>query len=112
MVPDPEEIGEKTIEQRILDALDNDFHSKDPNNRLSPEFKRLLAHYINLTYGIAITNMTEQMIQFIKLTSQVQYNISIPMLLEYLKTTDFSYKPIRHSPNGRFKDNTIKEDQH
>jgi hypothetical protein len=103
MINDSEEI-KLPIEQRILNALDKEFNMKSPGWRLSNEFKELIGHYVEMAVGKGVSNTTEQIIEFLKIAHHVEEEISIKQLIEYLKTNDFSYKPVKHVAQGRLKD--------
>jgi hypothetical protein len=107
MFKDPDEIPPQTIpiEERILKALDDDFHRKSPSYRLSSEFKRHLAHYIHLTYNISAENTIAQILEFLKTAEQLDSNVSINLLKSYLTKTDFQYKKIKTELRGKFSNN-------
>ena len=94
MVNLPEDIDSNIIE-RIVNALDDEFHCKSPDFKLSPEFKVLVAHYIDMAYGIAATNIVDQMLEFVRVAKQIDPDVSIEMIEAYLKTSEFKYKSIK-----------------
>ena len=98
------------IMERVINALDKDFNSKSPDWRLSSEFKKLVAHYIEITYGIAATNVVDQMLEFIKVAKQCDPDVSINLIETYLKTSNFTYKSIKHKSYVRQETNTTEGD--
>ena len=107
MVNLPEDIDSNIIE-RIVNALDDDFHCKSPDFKLTAEFKVLVAHYIDIAYGIAATNIVDQMLEFIRVAKQIDPDVSIEMIEAYLKTTNFKSKPIKHKSYVRKEAGPIK----
>lgn len=103
MAPIPEDI-DPTMVERIVNALDDDFHCKSPDFKLTPEFKELIAHYIDIAYGIAVTNIVDQMLEFIRVAKQIDLDVSIEMIEAYLKTSEFKYKPVKHKSYVRSKE--------
>ena len=109
MVNIPEDINPNIME-RIINALDKDFRSKSPDFKLSTEFKELIAHYIEITYGIAATNVVDQMLEFIRVAKQCDPDVSINLIETYLKTSNFEYKSIKHKSYVRQETDTTEGD--
>ena len=96
MVPDLTEIPGLSLEERIIKALSDDFNSKSPNYKLTEHFKMFLLHYIELSVSISKTNTIEQILEFLKVAKHMDEQVSVTMLVEYLKTTNFNYRPLKH----------------
>ena len=102
MIADAEEIG-MSIEDRIIKAMEKDYKEKSPLKRFPPAFPAMTRHYIHLAIAIGSTNTIEQIIEFLKTCQHVESDIPISMLIEYLNKFEFTYHPIRHISQGRFK---------
>jgi hypothetical protein len=94
MTPITEDIN-MNIEERIMNALSEEFRSKSPDYKLTEDFKEFLRGYIHLSFGIAQSNMVDQILEFIKTARLCDPNVSITLIETYLKTTEFKYKPIK-----------------
>lgn len=99
----PDQELELSMEERIMRAFEKDFHKKFPQHVLGPVFSNMIQYYVELTSGIATTNLVEQIIEFLKVCEQCDNQVPVNMLIKYLKETNFSYKQTKTQANGRFK---------
>jgi uncharacterized protein (UPF0297 family) len=97
--------SEDTLSGRILFAFQQEFNDRFPTVCLNPEFKELIGEYIKIAADAGQTNSIEQVLEFLKQVYQGRGTIPVNYIIDYLNRTDFSYRAIRHSAQGKFKDN-------